>query len=179
MHSFSISYIFYVFLVSLVITMSKVAIEEPYELVNKVCKKQGNQKFCVEVLKSDTRSEFAKDIRTLTAIAVDVATKNTTATRNYFQRVKTGPPGVLKSLKSCIDLYNNVIMNLKICLHEEDCSLIGYDIHVARDEVMFCQEIADSNRAHDSFITTSNDVTLEFCGLGESLANLMCYETRA
>lgn len=165
-------------MVALIITISKAANEKPYKLVNNICKKQENRKFCLEVLKSDTRSAFAKDIRTLTTIAVDVATKNSTATRNYFRRVKTGPQGVLKSLKGCIDSYNNVIMNFKICLSEEDCSLTSYDIHVAGDEVTHCQEIADSNGAHRSFITTSNDVTLKFCWLCESLANLICSHTR-
>nr|GEW68488.1 invertase inhibitor [Tanacetum cinerariifolium] len=107
----------------------------------------------------------------LTKIVVHVATKYSTRTRDQFKGLKTGPPGLLKSLKECIPAYNNVIASLKICLKEEACELTGYDIHVAGDEVKRCQTIADDNGAHGSFITPANNVTLDFCTLGESLAN--------
>ncbi|XP_076910818.1 uncharacterized protein LOC143568578 [Bidens hawaiensis] len=149
----------------------------PYEFVNTVCKKLGNDPFCFAVLKSDPKSKFAKDITTLTTIAVNAATKKSTAARGYFLSVKTGSPAVLKSLKDCIDAYNNVITDFSISLREEDCSLSRYDIHDAGDEVKRCQAFVDSNGAHGSFITTSNNVMLQFCRLGESLANLMCDET--
>ncbi|XP_076938003.1 uncharacterized protein LOC143605955 [Bidens hawaiensis] len=145
-----------------------------YEFVDAVCKKLGNDPFCLAVLKSDERSQFAKDITTLTMIAVNAATKNATTTRDYFQSVTTGPPAVLKSLKDCVDPYNNAITDFSISLREEDCSLSSYDIHDAGDEVKRCQAFVDSNGAHDSFITNCNNVTLQFCRLGESLANLMC-----
>nr|GEZ38735.1 cytokinin dehydrogenase 3-like [Tanacetum cinerariifolium] len=67
-------------------------------------------------------------------IVVHVATKYSTRTRDQFKGSKTGPPGLLKSLKECIPAYNNVIASLKICLKEEACELTGYDIHVAGDE---------------------------------------------
>ncbi|MFS7917768.1 putative pectinesterase inhibitor domain-containing protein [Helianthus anomalus] len=168
MPSLSFSKIFLVFSVVSVTVISNA------EFVDDVCKKLGNEQFCLAVLKSDSRSKFAKDITTLTTIAVDVASKNTTATRDYFLSVKTGPPAVLTSLKDCIDSYNVVIADFRNCLKEQDCSLAGYDIHDAGDEVKRCQAITDSNGAHDSFITTSNSVTLDFCGLGESLVSLMC-----
>ncbi|KAK1429908.1 hypothetical protein QVD17_12242 [Tagetes erecta] len=177
----SFSKIFIGFSVFSVILVSNVANDvpkKPYELVNDVCRKQWNKQFCLEVLKFDTRSEFAEDIRTLTTISLDVATKRLTATRDCFLGVKTGPPAILKSLKDCIDPYNFVIQSLQNCLIEDDCLLTGYDIHIAGDEVTRCQKFVDSNGAHDSFITTSNNVTLEYCWLSESLANLMCDETR-
>ncbi|KAI3732993.1 hypothetical protein L1987_64207 [Smallanthus sonchifolius] len=180
MHSMSLSKIVLVYAFSVVSVIAMLNAEHvPYKLVDNVCKKQRNKQFCLEVLKSDARSKFAKDITTLTKIAIDVATKNSTATRDYFLGVKTGPPAVLKSLKDCIGLYNNVIVNFKNCLNEGECSLIGYDIHIAGDDVRGCQAIADSNGAHDSFITARNDITQEFCGLCESMANLMCSQTRA
>lgn len=157
-----------------VILITNVDASKPYELVDKVCSEQGNKNFCLDVLKSDERSKFAKDINTLMKVVVAVATKSSTQRRDHFRRVKKGPPGVLKSLKYCIDSYNNVILNFKICLNEDDCSLIGYDIHVAGDEVRRCQSLVDANNAHHSFITSSNIVTLDFCLLGESLANRMC-----
>ncbi|MFS7917778.1 putative pectinesterase inhibitor domain-containing protein [Helianthus anomalus] len=173
MPSLSFSKIFFALSVVSVMVISNA------ELVDDVCRKLGHEQFCLEVLKSDSRSKFAKDITTLTKIAVDVAAKNSTATRDYFLSVKTGPPAVLTSLKDCIKSYNVVIVEFSNCFKEEDCSLIGYDIHDAGDEVRRCQAITDSNGAHDSFITTSNNVTLEFSGLGESLANLMCDKTGA
>ncbi|KAI3805471.1 hypothetical protein L1987_27883 [Smallanthus sonchifolius] len=175
MPSMSLSKIVLVYAFSVVSVIAMLNAEQvPYKLVDSVCQKQGNKQFCLEVLKSDARSKFAKDITTLTAISVDVAKKNSTATRDYFLGVKTGPPALLKSLKDCITSYNNVIVNFKICLNEGDCSLIGYDIHTAGDEVRTCQAITDSNGAHNSFITARNDITEEFCGLCESLADLMC-----
>ncbi|XP_076910810.1 uncharacterized protein LOC143568570 [Bidens hawaiensis] len=177
----SSSSIAFVFLVVSVIVIPNAApcnVPKPYQLVHNVCKKLRHEHFCLAVLKSDERSKFAKNITTLTTIAVDVAAKNSTATRDYFLGVKTGPPAVLKSLKYCINSYNNVISNFKFCLNESECSLIGYDIHNAGDAVRLCQSIVDCNGAHDSFITTSNIVTLEFCGLAELLANLMCSNER-
>ncbi|KAK1429895.1 hypothetical protein QVD17_12218 [Tagetes erecta] len=182
MPSLPISNIFITLTVVSVIFVSNVADDVPkipYELVNNVCKKQWNEQFCLEVLKSDTRSEFAKDMTTLTAIALNVATKRVTATRDCFLEVKIGSPAVLKSLNDCIDPYNFVITSFQTCLKEDDCSLIGYDIYIAGDEVRRCQKFADSNGAHDSFITTSNNVTQDYCWLGESLANLMCNEIRS
>ncbi|KAI3750613.1 hypothetical protein L2E82_21300 [Cichorium intybus] len=173
MASLSFTKIFIFFLITFLFSISN-GESSPYELVNKVCSKLHNVNLCLEVLKSDTRSKFAQNITILTNIAVDVAKKNATHTRDYFSRVKTAPPGVLKSLKDCIQAYNNVISNLKVCMSEEDCSLIGYDIHTAGDEVQRCQTIADSNGAHGSFITTRNNVTEDICKLCESLANLMC-----
>ncbi|GJV29944.1 invertase inhibitor [Tanacetum coccineum] len=158
-------------LISNAYTFSKV----PYELVNKVCHEQANNvEFCLAVLKSDNSSKFAKDVATLTNIVVHVATNYSTRTRDHFKGLQTGPPGLLKSLKECVPAYDNVIASLKICLKEEECELTGYDIHVAGDEVRRCQTIADGNGARGSFITPANNVTLDFCILGESLANLMC-----
>ncbi|KAI3717786.1 hypothetical protein L1987_69615 [Smallanthus sonchifolius] len=180
MPSVSLSKIVLVYAFSVVSVIAMLNAEHvPYKLVDNVCQKQGNKQFCLKVLKSDARSKFAKDITTLTKIAVDAAKKNSTATRDYFLGVKTGPPAVLKSLKDCITSYNNVIVNFKISLNEGECSLTGYDIHSAGDEVKSCQAIADSNGAHDSFITARNNITQEFCGLCESLANLMCSKTIA
>ncbi|XP_076915798.1 uncharacterized protein LOC143575266 [Bidens hawaiensis] len=181
MPSLSSSTIDFVFLIALVIVIPNAApcnVPKPYQFVHNVCKKLRHEHFCLAVLKSDERSKFAKNITTLTTIAVNVATKNSTGIRDYFFRVKTGPPAVLKSLKYCINSYNNVISNFKFCLNEGECTFIGYDIHVAGDAVRLCQSIADRNGAHDSFITTSNNVTLEFCGLAEFLANLMCSNER-
>lgn len=171
---FSFTKIFFFLLITSLISILNAESSKPYELVDKVCSGLDNVNFCLEVLKSDSRGKFAKNITILTKIAVDVATKNTTKTRDYFLGVKTGPPSVLKSLKDCIIAYNNVISNLNICLKGEECDLISYDIHVAGDEVTRCQTIADANGAHRSFITTSNNVTHDFCWLGESLANSMC-----
>ncbi|KAI7758311.1 hypothetical protein M8C21_008829 [Ambrosia artemisiifolia] len=174
MSSLSLSKIVFVLSVVSVMVTSSAAAPKPYELVDNICRQLGNEQFCLNVLKSDPRSKYAKDITTLTTIAVDMATKNISATRDYFVSVKNGPPALLKSLEGCIGSYNTVISELMNCLKEEDCSLISYDIHDAGDEVKRCQAMADSNGAHDSFITTSNNVTLDYCGLGESLANLMC-----
>ena len=176
MATISFSFTKVLFLLSFIspILISNASSSKPYELVNKVCHEQANVEFCLDILKSDKRSKFAKDVTTLTKIVVHVATKYSTRTRDHFKGLKTGPPGLLKSLKECIPSYNSVIAGFKICLKEGDCELIGYDIHVAGDEVERCQTIADDNGAHDSFITPANNVTLNFCKLGESLANLMC-----
>ncbi|KAI3757479.1 hypothetical protein L6452_05016 [Arctium lappa] len=173
MASLSFPHIFIFSIVSFIL-ISNVDASEPYELVNKFCSKLDKVDFCLEVLKSDNRSQFANDVTTLTRIAVDVSTQNSTKTRDYFQSVKSGPPGVLKSLKDCIGLYDNVIKNLRLCMSEEDCSLTSYDIHAAGEEVKRCQAIADSNGAQGSFITSSNNVTQDLCWLSESLANLSC-----
>ncbi|XP_076939149.1 uncharacterized protein LOC143607669 [Bidens hawaiensis] len=181
MSSLSSSAIVFVFLIVLVIVIPNAApcnVHKPYQLVNNVCRKLENKRFCLAALKSDTRSKFAKNITTLTTIAVNVAAKNSTATRDSFLGVKTGSPGLLKSLKYCINSYNNVITTFRICLSEGECTLIGYDIYLAGDSVRLCQSITDRNGAHDSFITTSNKVTLEFCGLAELLADLMCDKKR-
>ncbi|KAJ9545994.1 hypothetical protein OSB04_025701 [Centaurea solstitialis] len=145
-----------------------------YELVNQVCSKVDKVDFCLEVLKSDGRSEFAKDVTTLTRVAVDASIQNSTNTRDNFQSVESGPPEVLQSLKDCVDAYNNVIAILRVCMSEEDCSLTGYDIHQAGDEVRRCQAVIDSNGAHESFITSSNNVVQDFCWLSESLSNISC-----
>lgn len=181
MPSLPFSIFFISFTVVSVILLSSSACDlpkKPYELVHKVCRKQWNEQFCLEVLKSDTRSKFAKNMTTLTIIALDVATKRLTETRDCLLGVTTGPRSVLKSIKDCIKPYDYVISSLKTCLKEDDCSLTGYDIHSAGDEIRRCQMFVDSNGAHDSFITTTNNVTLDYCWLGESLANLMCNETR-
>lgn len=179
MFSLSFSKLLFVFSVISVILITNVVTADEYELVESVCSKVGNEPFCLAVLKSNESSKFAKDIKTLATIAIDAATQNSTSTRDYFLSVKTGPPAVLKSLKDCIDSYHIVINGFTNCLKEEDCSLIGYDIHDAGDEVRRCQAMTDSNGAHDSFITASNNITLDFCGLGESLANRMCDQTGA
>ncbi|XP_071729063.1 cell wall / vacuolar inhibitor of fructosidase 2-like [Rutidosis leptorrhynchoides] len=170
---FSITKMLFFFCIISVMTLISTA-DDPYELVNKVCNEEQNPNFCLGVLKSDERSKFAKDIKTLTQVAVDVAAKNATATLDYFKGVKTGPPNVLESLKQCFDPYNNVIVNFQKCMKEEECDLISYDIHTAGDEVKRCQAFVDGNNAHDSFITGSNDMTQNFCLLGESLANRIC-----
>ena len=90
--------------------------------------------------------------------------------------MKTGPPGVLKSLKECIPAYNTVIVEFKVCFNEDECGLVQYDILVAGDEAERCQRIADFYGAQDSFITPANNVTLEFVRLGTSLVDLTCSE---
>lgn len=153
---------------------SNVNSSQPDEFVNQVCSKQANVNLCLEVLKSDSRSEFAETFTIVTQIAVDFATKNATNTRDYFRGVTIGPPGVLKSLIDCIDAYNIMITSFQNCMSEDDCSLTSYDIHSAGDEIKRCQSIVDSNGAYDSFITTSNTITENVCWLCESLASLMC-----
>ncbi|XP_076913822.1 uncharacterized protein LOC143572584 [Bidens hawaiensis] len=146
----------------------------PYELVHQVCKKL-NKHFCMGVLKSDTRSKFAKDITILTKIALNVATKNATKTQDYFLGVKTGTPAVMETLKDCINRYKNVISIFKGCLKEEDyCSVSRELSYFAGANVSMCQGDANWNGAYRSFITTSNTVTQDFVDLGVSLAELLC-----
>lgn len=113
---------------------------QPFDLVNKVCSKQGNVNFCMQVLKSDQSSKFATEVKTLTKIAVNVAINKATETRSQFQGVKDGPPGLLKSLTECISSYDTVIAEFKVSMQEEDCDGTGMDIHVAGDEVKRCQD---------------------------------------
>ncbi|CAH1424617.1 unnamed protein product [Lactuca virosa] len=174
MTSLSFTKIFFFFLITLLSSISNVYSSPPYEFVNQVCSKQDNPNLCLEVLKSDSRSEFAQNITIVTQIAVDFAVKNATKTRDYFRGVTAGPPGVMKSLSDCMDAYNNTITSLKICMSEDDCSLTSYDIHSAGDEVKRCQDIVDSNGAHGSFITSINTIIENVCWLCESLASLMC-----
>nr|GEV41183.1 invertase inhibitor [Tanacetum cinerariifolium] len=150
----------------LFVLISNVYASKPYEFVNQVCHVQADVKFCSDVLKSDKNSKLAKDYTTLAQIAVNVAIKYSTRTRDHFQEVKTGPPGVLKSLKECIRAYNTVIMEFSVSFNENDeCELVRQDILVAGDEAERCQRVVDDYGAHDSFITHANNVTLEFVRL--------------
>ncbi|CAH1412353.1 unnamed protein product [Lactuca virosa] len=174
MASLSFTKIFILFLITLLFSISNADPSPPYKLIDKVCNKLQDIDDCFQFLESDDKSKFAENITILTTIAVDQTTKHANATRNIFRELKTGSPGVLKSLKDCIHSYSHVISNLKIRMFEEICSLIANDIQVAVDKVKHRQMIVDSNGAHGSFITTLNNVILDLCKLCELLANLMC-----
>nr|GEU29609.1 hypothetical protein [Tanacetum cinerariifolium] len=173
-NSFSSKIIFLCFLFISPLFLSNVFGVKEYDLVNKVCNKQEDVKFCLNVLKSDVGSKFATKVKVLAKISVNVARINSTATLSQFQRVKRGPPGLLKSLRKCITLYYNVVFLLKDCFKEKECLGTIFDIHFAGDQVKGCQGVADVNGAHDSIITPANDSTLKFLLLSESLAKLMC-----
>lgn len=160
----SFTKIFIFFLITLLFSISNADFSPPYKLVDKVCNKLQDTDVCFQILESDDRSKFAENITILTTIAFNQTCKLIT---KWF-------PGLLKSLKSCSVAYTHVISNMKILMSEENCSLIGYHIQAAVDNVKRCQRIVDSNGAHGSFITTGNSVTVDLCKLCESLANLMC-----
>nr|GEX53749.1 hypothetical protein [Tanacetum cinerariifolium] len=156
------------------IFLSNVFGVEEYKLVNKVCNKQDDLNFCLNVLKASVRSKFATKVKVLAKISVNAARSNSTATLSQFQGVKRGPPGLLKSLQECSALYDDVVFLLKDCFNEPECFGTVVDINFSGDQVKRCQGIADGNGAHDSIITPANDGTLKFLSLSESLAKLMC-----
>ncbi|CAH1412357.1 unnamed protein product [Lactuca virosa] len=174
MASLSLTKILILFLFTLLFSISNADSSPPYKLVDKVCSKLQDVDFCWQILQCDIRSKFAENITILSTIAFDVTIKQVNSSRDLLRGLKTGSPGVLKSLKDCIHAYSHVMSNLKLSKSKEDCSFISYHIQAAVEEIKRCQRIVDSNGAHGSFITNDNDVNEEACWLCESLANLMC-----